>query len=62
MESAVSELERPSPARKPVQRKHISRIVKLLFCRKGGREIHTTNDSADNKTADREETLLHSSF
>jgi hypothetical protein len=56
------ELERPSPAREPVTRKHISQMAKLLFCRKGVRGVHSTDNFADNKTARREGTLLHSSF
>ncbi|XFO66544.1 hypothetical protein SPSIL_026980 [Sporomusa silvacetica DSM 10669] len=57
-----SELERPSPARETVRRKHISQTVKLLFCRKGVRGVHITDNAMDNKTIAREGTLLHSGF
>ncbi len=36
--------------------------AKLLFSREGVGGVHSTKDYADNKTAYREGTLLHSSF
>jgi len=56
------ELERPYPARETVKRRHISRDVKLYFCWEGVRGVHSTDENADNKTAQREGALLHSSF
>jgi len=57
-----TELEIPYLARKTVKGSHISHMVKMDFCKEGVRGVHSTDDTADNKTAGRKGTLLHSSF
>lgn len=45
-----TELERPYLARSTVERMHISRDVKVYFCREGVRGVHSTYEYTDNKT------------
>ena len=53
-------LERPYPARETVNGRHINRKGKLHNRRKGVRGVHSTDEVPDNKTGQREGTLLHS--
>jgi len=62
IESVVRNWRDPTLHSKAVKKMHISRQVKLHTCREGVGGVCSTDNSTDNKTVDREGTLLYSSF